>query len=299
MQGSGPTHERSTSIGKALLALSLSVGVIAGCPGADSTIASVPPEPYVSAQQGAVVASGASGTGGKNVVPIVTGVKPAGGQECDMCINGVSNCGGPCGGGGGGVDEDPGSNVGGGSCGSPGQCACSVGNYGLIGFCASAAPSAVCTYCPPGTSLADPCGTKCKVDDEEKGPKPEGTHCPDDYPVACGNKSCCPSSHSFCCGNTAFCGTSSTACKDVDAPPPSSGGGSSSGGGGCSWSCPGGFRKASLRTGCCSVGACPDSCSDACGNGWYEARGSLFGPCSVQNTSCMQNAARGALNACR
>lgn len=278
-----------------ILAVSTLAIAIAGCPGADSTIASTEPVPYVSATQGAVLGSDAK----KASVAIVTGVKPAGGQECDMCINGVSNCGGPCGGGGGGASEDPGTSSGGGyggDCGSPGQCSCSVGGYGLIGFCASRPPSAVCTYCPPGTTLADPCGTKCTVREEDKAPKPEGNHCPEDYPVACGTKSCCPSSHAVCCRNTAYCGSSSSACDDVDFTSGSSGGGG--GGGGCSWTCPAGLRQASLRTGCCS-GTCPASCADACGNAWYEARGQLFGPCSAQNTGCMQNAAQGAVNACR
>lgn len=291
-----------TSFKHTFVALSMFVIGITGCPGADSTIASKPPMPYVSATQGAVLSSNAKGSS----VPIVIGVKPATGQECDMCINGISNCGGPCGGGGGGdYTDDPGMSSGGsgGDCGAPGQCACSVGNYGLVGFCGSRPPSAVCTYCPPGTTLADPCGTKCTVEEEDKAPQPEGKHCPEDYPVACGSSACCPSSHSVCCSNTAYCGNSRSACDDVDKPTSTSGGSSGGGGGGgggsCAWACPSGLRKASLRTGCCSVGSCPSSCSDTCGYGWYEANGSLFGPCTVKNTSCMQNAARAALNACR
>ncbi len=75
--------------------------------------------------------------------------------------------------------------------------------------------------------------------------------------------------------------------------------GSTSGGSsGCGWDCSfAGLSNASLREGCCASG-CPSSCSDACGNGWYEVGGQLFGPCSTQDTGCMQGAADGAVHAC-
>jgi hypothetical protein len=304
------TNKQTSAFG-ALAALAPIAIIVAGCPGADSTIAATQPVPYVAAAEAAVTPDG---TKTKSATPIVSGVLKAqgggdcdecidgvsncggpcgggpdpGGQACDQCINGVSNCGGPCGGGG-----DPGA---GGTCGDPGQCACSVGGYGLIGFCGSRPPSAVCTYCPPGTTLSDPCGDKCDVIDQDKAPTPQGTHCPETFPVACGSKSCCPNSHPVCCPNSSYCGNSASACQDAPDIGGSSGGG---GGGGCGWSCPAQFRSASTRTGCCSVGSCPDACSDACGNGWYEAKGGQYGPCNAQNTSCMQSAAQAAVNACR
>jgi hypothetical protein len=140
---------------------------------------------FVRAKEGAVLPGG---TGTRSLPPIQTSdVRPTGGQQCDVCINGVSNCGGPCGGGGGGEA----------TCGSPGECDCSLGGYALIGYCGSRPPSSVCTFCPPGTKLSDPCGTQCEILDgyASKVPPPDGKVCPSDYPVTCGSTACCPQHH--------------------------------------------------------------------------------------------------------
>lgn len=81
---------------------------------------------------------------------------------------------------------------------------------------------------------------------------------------------------------------------EPESPSDSSGSGPS----GCDWDCGfAGLASSTLREGCCS-GGCPSSCSDACGNGWYEVGGQLFGPCSSQDTGCLSGAADGAVHAC-
>ena len=215
--------------------------------------------------------------------------------QCDVCINGVDNCGQPCGG------STPDAT----KCGDPGACPCSSGQSTLIGYCGSRAPDAVCTYCPPLTTLDDPCGTLCKLDENARKPPDVVEVCGGNYPVTCSG-SCCPSSHSACCRNNAYCGASSDDCKAVDGDAPSggsSGGTSSSGSSGKSCGVPAGgcasnLTLGKLKAGCCAVSGCLGSCSDGC-QSWYEARGSLFGPCAVSDQACIRTAATGAVNACQ
>lgn len=212
---------------------------------------------------------------------------------CDV-LRGVDNCGKPCSGHSGGYAET--------ACGSPGQCECSSGNYYLVGRCPSRAPLE-CTFCPPGTSLGDPCGDKCMVDNEYEAPSPDGTACPNDYPVTCGGGSCCPNSHSVCCADSIMCGNTYAACANSGS---SSGGSGSGSGGGSGGSCADfanrcssmGSYNASLRAGCCNDNGCVRSCVDGCGSAWYEADGRMFGPCSGQDSGCLERAAEQAVSFC-
>lgn len=280
-------HDRRRLRSKAAcLSLSVTLCALTGCPGADSTIVAARPVSYVEATQGEALPGGDLGKRSCSEFPC-----------CDQCINGVSNCGGPC----GGTPDPEAFPPPSGTCGNPGQCPCSLGGSGLVGFCGSRPPSSVCTYCPPGTQLLDPCGTKCTVVDPDDD-RSDGKHCPETHPVTCGSSSCCPTSHSMCCANKAYCGTSVEACLDVDQLGNAGSSGGGGGGGACTLTtCPAGLKRASLRTsGCCSTaGSCVQSCADGCGQSWYEARGRLFGPCATGNTSCMQSIAQSAVNACR
>ena len=74
--------------------------------------------------------------------------------------------------------------------------------------------------------------------------------------------------------------------------PVESGGGSGLGG-----SCVSPTVTDTLRSGCCSTGICPNSCSDGT-DGWYEVGSSVYGPCVATDSSCMQGAATAALQAC-
>jgi hypothetical protein len=60
------------------------------------------------------------------------------------------------------------------------------------------------------------------------------------------------------------------------------------------------MRNSTRPGGCCSVDdSCPASCSNACGEGWYEVRGQVIGPCRSSDSSCFQSAAQTAVEACR
>lgn len=201
------------------------------------------------------------------------------------------------------VDEScpgPGCDIGmpgsGNDCGTAaGQCPCTLSGStdGYCGYCSTAAPDQVCRYCPQGTYCpSDPCSSECPTNTGSPGGS-----CPPDYPVDCGGGSCCPSDHPSCCADKAWCGTDAAACQNVDNTDSTSSGDMT--GGGCGWDCASqGLSPAQTRDGCCSSGSCPNSCSDICGNGWYEVNGQIFGPCTVQDTACMQNAAQAALSAC-
>lgn len=212
------------------------------------------------------------------------------GQECDTCSNGINSCGGPCGGG---------SSTNTTTCGGRGQCDCSYGGYNLVGYCGGRAGSEVCSFCPSGTHMADPCGTKCIADDATSSA--DSWVCPDHAPVDCNNGRCCPTETRICCPGSTMCGNSIDACASLSESASSGGSGSGSGGGGCAASCgAAGSTRSSLRsTGCCITGPCLDTCADGCGNAWYEASGRVFGPCSGADTSCLRSAATAAYSSCQ
>lgn len=245
---------------------------------------------------------GLGGTRPKGVPPNVERLQPADGyidvppsdgQECDVCADGISNCGGPC--GGGSSTETT-------ACGGHGQCDCEYGGYQLVGYCGSRPSSEVCSFCPPNSRMADPCGDKCVVDDPTSSPSPDSWLCPDRAPIDCGNGRCCQLETSVCCPGTTMCGNTHKACASLSSEESSRGPGTTSGGGGgCSTSCADvGATPSSLRPGgCCSGGGCMSTCADSCGNAWYEAGGRVFGPCSGADTGCLTNAATAASMNCR
>jgi hypothetical protein len=64
----------------------------------------------------------------------------------------------------------------------------------------------------------------------------------------------------------------------------------------------GGLSPSALEPGGCCTRSSTQilSCADAC-SGWYECKGSIYGPCTIQDstyTTCLSNAATAALNAC-
>ena len=168
-------------------------------------------------------------------------------------------------------------------------CDCSYGGNYFAAYCSST-PGSECRYCPEGYHAgSDSCDGQCYP--------PETTYssCPSDYPYECSDGSCCPSDYPICCGS-GWCGKTSGACANVD---DSTDGGGGSGCGQFSGGCAaiGGY-SASLREGCCLDSGCGvSSCSDDCGYGWYEVGGSLYGPCSSGDSTCLNSAASAAIAA--
>ncbi len=199
-------------------------------------------------------------------------------QACDTIVNGIPPEGCP------------------GNAGSPGQDPtqynCPVGTAADPNFCGVCSTTMQCEYCPSGYNCpSDPCGSHCV---------PAAT-CPAGYPVDCNNGYCCPGDHPVCCGDGTTCGTDDSACGS------SGGGGGGGGGGGLGCGTPpqgcgalgAGYYTSQLGDGCCvSNGDCSASCGDDCGTAWYEANGRVYGPCNVQDQSCMQSAAAAAIAAC-
>ena len=257
------------------------------------------PAPSTSSSASASAVPSASGSAGLESFASPSGLEPesvhvitdglistADGQECDVCANCVSNCGKPC----CGPEPAPA----GGGCGSPGQCACSVGGSSLVGYCASRPPSSVCTYCPPGTRSQDPCGQYCEVIDKDRAPPPTSKQCPKSHPVACGSASCCPRSHPACCGN-GRCGATAADCED-EAPwyarqksGSSSSGGSSSGG---SSSGGGLVCSAQAAPNGCTLRFCTNTSASSC---HYEVNGARV-PCASCTAAGIQTCAQNAAN---
>src|SRR5688572_6583968 len=166
------------------------------------------------------------------------------------------------------------------SCGdSSGQCPCDLGTYLYCGRCPSAPSSRECVYCPGGSLCSsDPCNPTCLEE-------PEPRRCPASAPIDCGNGSCCQSSHPVCCPGGHFCGETTGACNSAGTAPNPGGGSCSLSAAECSQI---GDSASRMRSGGCCIytqtcngGAILDSCSDACGNGWYELDGRVYGPCPV------------------
>jgi hypothetical protein len=179
------------------------------------------------------------------------------------------------------------------ACGNAGgQCPCQKADNATAiycGVCTAHAPLA-CTYCPQGTQCpTDPCGTVCP-------PAPVVKLCPSNMPVNC-NGACCPSDYPICCQN--LCANTQAACTSAMASNNNNNNNNNGGGscgippGGCAAA---GLSNAHLRTGCCSTTGCLGSCTDSCYS-WYEVGNQLYGPCTVGDNSCLQNAAQAATNA--
>jgi hypothetical protein len=202
-----------------------------------------------------------------------------------VCID--TGCGGP----GAPAGQDT-------ACGGPNECPCLDQGDEYCGYCPSAPLDRQCSYCPSGTTCsADACNPSCT-------PPPSGMTCT----VDCNNGRCCYDAFPVCCGNPNYCGTDETACASAGTLPASSQGGSS-GGGSCgipSGGCPSGYRNSTLTSGCCSdeeVGPCSAggsyaTCTDGCGNGWYEYQGRIYGPCAGGDQGCLQQAAQRVVAAC-
>ncbi len=232
---------------------------------------------------------------------------------------GTAGMGGGAGGCGGGTTDaveidngSPGAGYGGSPAGSNANCGSGAGlcpcasQLGDL-FCAqcSTDPSnQVCRYCQPNTYCpVDPCDPHCYY---TNNPPPPPV-CPSGDPVDCQNGTCCPNNFPICCADGSHCGTSLDACANLDNGSNGGGGGGGPGGGcgvppgGCTASLGSDFTSAQTGAGCCESPslACPSSCTDGCGNSWYEVGGHRFGPCPSSNNSCMQNAAAAATQACK
>jgi hypothetical protein len=132
----------------------------------------------------------------------------------------------------------------------------------------------------------------------------------------------------FCCNGEIDFNTGKTLCTDFMScrgkpPPPmllgvsgSTGAGSGSEGeggpddasscgipaGGCAQA---GLVNAMLQPGCCEapVGPCTSggsysSCTDGCGNTWYEYNGQIYGPCAPGDSACLTSQATAVGTAC-